>query len=77
MSQTGGGELTSQQTEALNGVNSVERTILRLAGFQHDDVTSSERNSLDGMDITAFRHWYAKHYRAVSTCSLTPSDLHR
>ena len=77
MSQTGGGELTSQQTGALNGVNSVERTILRLAGFQHDDVTSSERNSLDSMDITAFRHWYTKHYRAVSTCSLTPSDLHR
>ena len=62
---------------ALNGVDSVERTILRLAGFQHDDATSSERNGLDGMDVTAFRHWYTAHHHAVSTCSLTSSDLHR
>lgn len=77
MRRTGGSELTSQQMGALNGVDSVERTILRLAGFQHDDVTSSERNGLDGMDVTAFRHWYTAHHHAVSTCSLASSDLHR
>jgi len=77
MRETGGSELTSQQMGALNGVDSVERTILRLAGFQHDDATSSERNGLDGMDVTAFRHWYTEHHHAVSTCSLTSSDLHR
>ena len=77
MRRTGGSELTSQQMGALNGVDSVERTILRLAGFQHDDATSSERNGLDGMDVTAFRHWYTAHHHAVSTCSLTSSDLHR
>ena len=77
MRRTGGSELTSQQMGALNGVDSVERTILRLAGFQHDDVTSSERNGLDGMDVTAFRHWSTAHHHAVSTCSLASSDLHR
>lgn len=77
MRRTGGSELTSQQMGALNGVDSVERTILRLAGFQHDDATSSERNGLDGMDVTAFRHWYTAHHHAVSTCSLASSDLHR
>lgn len=46
MRETGGSELTSQQMGALNGVDSVERTILRLAGFQHDDATSSNEMAL-------------------------------
>ncbi|MSS46320.1 ABC transporter permease [Cutibacterium sp. WCA-380-WT-3A] len=71
------GDMTSQQMEALGAVDTVERTILRLAGLPHDEPTSSQRNSLDGMDVTAFRHWYTAHHRAVSTCSLTSRDLHR
>lgn len=70
-------EMTPQQIEAFDGVNSVERTILRLAGFQYDDAPSSERNDLDGMDVTAFRQWYTHHSQAIEGCSLTSSDLHR
>ena len=70
-------EMTPQQIEAFDGVNSVERTILRLAGFQYDDAPSSERNDLDGMDVTAFRQWYTHHRQAIEGCSLTSSDLHR
>lgn len=71
------GEMTPQQIDASDGVNSVERTILRLAGFPYEDMMSSEKNDLDSMDAATFGQWYIEHRQMIMTCSLTDKDLRR